>query len=146
MPVGEWAPQADEAGTALRVLAWRAAFADGAAPGGFAAVAGGLRVAPSRLPGAGDGLFAARRGAARDSWAWRARDGVCVYEGSALATKSALRVEDKSYLMRLGPQARARAPTPARRFASVRARLSLCPSPRCDGRAVSAQQHQRARP
>ena len=107
MPVGEWAPQADEAGTALRVLAWRAAFADGAAPGGFAAVAGGLCVAPSRLPGAGHGLFAARRGAARKGWAWRARDVVCVYEGSVLATKSALRVEDKSYLMRLGPQARA---------------------------------------
>lgn len=56
----------------------------------------GVCVAPSRIRGAGDGLFAARphaRGAL-----------LAVYAGAPLRTLAALRLRDKAYLMRLGPQ------------------------------------------
>ena len=56
----------------------------------------GLEVRASRLAGAGSGLFAARefaRGAI-----------VCEYVGAELRTADALKLADKSYLMRLGPQ------------------------------------------
>jgi hypothetical protein len=70
--------------------------------GGDSGAAGaGLRVGPSQLAGAGDGLFAAR--------AFRAGELVCAYRaagGAVLPTAEALRLQDKSYLMRLGPQAR----------------------------------------
>mmetsp|Transcript_19173 Transcript_19173/g.67681 ORF Transcript_19173/g.67681 Transcript_19173/m.67681 type:complete len:179 (-) Transcript_19173:663-1199(-) len=56
----------------------------------------GLEARPSRIQGAGLGLFAVRdfdEGAV-----------LCDYTGVSLRTVEALRVKDKSYLMRLGPQ------------------------------------------
>lgn len=55
-----------------------------------------LRVAESRIPAAGLGLFAAEsiaEGAA-----------VCDYVGEVLPTREAIKLGDKTYLMRLGPQ------------------------------------------
>ncbi|OQR80788.1 hypothetical protein ACHHYP_17184 [Achlya hypogyna] len=54
----------------------------------------GVVVRPSRLPSAGDGLFATRSFAPGDI--------VCEYRGNVLSTREALQVADKSYLMRLG--------------------------------------------
>ena len=59
----------------------------------------GLRVGPSWLSTDGarfDGLFT--------SVARKEGEVVCVYEGTVVATRDALKVEDKSYLMRLGEQ------------------------------------------
>jgi SET domain-containing protein len=53
-------------------------------------------VAPSRIAGAGQGLFAAAR--------IEAGTVVCFYTGDVLRTVDALRLADKAYLMRLGPQ------------------------------------------
>jgi hypothetical protein len=55
-----------------------------------------LRVAPSRIPAAGEGLYAAR--------AYGCGELIAVYTGTPLRTLGALRLPDKSYLMRLGPQ------------------------------------------
>lgn len=57
-----------------------------------------VEVAPSRIPGAGSGLFATR--------AHRAGTAICVYRGRVLRTAEAVRLprEEKDYLMRLGPQ------------------------------------------
>ncbi|RLO04332.1 hypothetical protein DYB28_011657 [Aphanomyces astaci] len=55
---------------------------------------GGVEVKMSRLPNAGLGLFA--------TTTFNAGDVVCVYRGQVLATADALKVADKSYLMRLG--------------------------------------------
>jgi hypothetical protein len=56
-----------------------------------------LRAQPSRIAGAGLGLFAAV--------AIRSGATVCDYTGPRFRTAQAIRVRDKSYLMRLGPQA-----------------------------------------
>jgi len=67
-----------------------------ATPSRYFLVASPLVVKPSSLgPACGLGLFTAvprRRG-----------DEICQYAGTALATREALRLRDKSYLMRLGP-------------------------------------------
>ncbi|CAF0858841.1 unnamed protein product [Adineta ricciae] len=55
-----------------------------------------LEVKPSQIPGAGSGLYT-RNPIAKDSC-------VCVYTGQVLRTIDAIRLEDKTYLMRLGPQ------------------------------------------
>jgi hypothetical protein len=57
----------------------------------------GLRVAPTSLPNCDFlGLFATK---------YFAKDSIlCVYTGTVLRTKEALRLNDKSYLMRLGEQ------------------------------------------
>ncbi|EQC28509.1 hypothetical protein SDRG_13837 [Saprolegnia diclina VS20] len=57
-------------------------------------IAEGLAVRPSRLPNAGDGLFATKP--------FTPGDAVCVYTGDILTTSEALHVANKSYLMRLG--------------------------------------------
>ena len=58
----------------------------------------GLDVRPSTIGKlvAGFGLFTTRE--------FRARGVVCIYEGDLYRTKDAIRLKDKSYLMRLGPQ------------------------------------------
>ena len=56
-----------------------------------------LRVGPSLVTSGGLGLFAARDFAAGSM--------ICVYTGDVLRTQQALRLTDKSFLMRLGPQA-----------------------------------------
>jgi hypothetical protein len=56
----------------------------------------GIEVKISAIPNAGYGLYATqlfKKGAT-----------ICEYTGNVLRTKEALRVTDKSYLMRLGPQ------------------------------------------
>merc|ERR1719321_962649 len=57
----------------------------------------GVEVRDSSVPGAGQGLFARRD----------APEGAVlgVYRGTRYGTREAIRVEDKGYLMRLGPQA-----------------------------------------
>ena len=55
-----------------------------------------LRIDNSWLPGAGTGLFAAATIPADTC--------ICVYRGDCLTTRQALRLADKGYLMRLGPQ------------------------------------------
>jgi hypothetical protein len=56
----------------------------------------GVVVKPSRIKGAGLGLFTTRR--------FEKGDAIATYQGCRHATSSALRLQDKSYLMRLGPQ------------------------------------------
>jgi hypothetical protein len=56
----------------------------------------GLQVGESLIPGAGLGLFSTR---AREKG-----ELLCRYHGTLLRTCEALRLADKSYLMRLGPQ------------------------------------------
>ncbi|CAF0971115.1 unnamed protein product [Adineta steineri] len=55
-----------------------------------------LEIKQSQIPGAGCGLFT-RIPISKDSC-------VCIYTGKVLRTIDAIRLEDKSYLMRLGPQ------------------------------------------
>ncbi|CAF0807442.1 unnamed protein product [Rotaria sordida] len=55
-----------------------------------------LEVKPSQIEGAGSGLFT-RTPIAKGSC-------VCIYRGKILRTIEAIRLKDKSYLMRLGPQ------------------------------------------
>ena len=56
----------------------------------------GLVVRKSRVPGAGLGLYATK--------SFSKGTIVCCYTGKEYRTKEAIRLEDKSYLMRLGPQ------------------------------------------
>ena len=56
---------------------------------------GETRVAVSSIPGAGLGLFAKRP--------FREGDLICTYFGRLLSTSQAMRLENKTYLMRLGP-------------------------------------------
>lgn len=58
--------------------------------------AGGVEARESKIPGAGLGLFSTR--------AYAMGDVICIYTGKPLRTVQAMRLEDKSYLMRLGPQ------------------------------------------
>ena len=57
----------------------------------------GTRIAPSRIPGAGLGLFATQD--------FSEGDLICVYFGASLGTAQAIRLQDKAYLMRLGADA-----------------------------------------
>ena len=50
----------------------------------------------STMPRAGQGLFATQH--------WPRGACICCYRGTVLRTRDAIRLEDKSYLMRLGPQ------------------------------------------
>lgn len=68
-------------------------FAEEAVPDPIVA---GLEPRPSRIEGAGLGLFATR--------AFAPGETLCEYRGVKLRTVQAMRLSDKSYLMRLGPQ------------------------------------------
>ena len=56
----------------------------------------GTRIASSRIPGGGLGLFATQD--------FREGELICVYFGARLCTAQAMRLADKAYLMRLGPE------------------------------------------
>ena len=89
----------------------------------------GVAVEPSRIPGAGCGLFARRMYAPGEL--------VTVYRGTVLRTLQALRLVDKTYLMRLGPQCY----IDAREHTSVRARYI---NDSCDATRHNVQFHKRA--
>ncbi|KAJ1454880.1 hypothetical protein M885DRAFT_484165 [Pelagophyceae sp. CCMP2097] len=88
--VRRWRPvaadvEADEGYTALKWYAVQCAAEDD-----------GLFVAPSKISAAGLGLYTAT--------ARQRGDVLCEYRGTVLRTRAALRLGDKRYLMRLGPQ------------------------------------------
>ena len=86
-------PDIDEGFGALATYALAAQLGANAARDGHDA---GAEPRRSTMPLAGQGLFATQR--------WPRGACICCYRGTVLRTRDAIRLKDKSYLMRLGPQ------------------------------------------